>query len=551
MAGIDQTVVLGLAGKVDQVFAKPQAYYAFPTSPIGFSADNLRLITADPLSADGVRAHAAFSILVNEIPDGPVWQPDSGLLWDTYGDVLSSSMVELLERQPDKAAKRAYDKAYALLYDDGPDGLPVASQPVVAYERYRDAYLAASFEYNNRKGEAELSDDEAVKTAWAKDEPGLLAAVEDAEVDWEGPGKRDEVDAARRVISDYGSDSPSTVWEGFRKLFNPSMPEVFFRSTTENLLYVPTGYLPADVVDVGWSTITVTAHELKQLAKQAPEELRDRLEGGADAGIERVSFEYTLATVSRSWYTPDAFESDAWKFRDPTRVLSDGESPPDGECTAYVTGLVLARNIEVQRRKAAGAGKLQQELGFLPAMKAQRYKGSKRYTVDRLKSRIAARSVKSGSKMTVSQRLLATKPAGVWNLSGNSKAAAVASSRALSAAKLTSLRADVRTLYVPPKRPSKPKDPGRTTTQKTDPSEVFVLALQCKLLPKSPGVQSPGSATSDEPKEYTVAKGDTLAKISQRFYGDGKKWQRIYEANRKVIGKDPALIKPGQKLVIP
>jgi nucleoid-associated protein YgaU len=54
-------------------------------------------------------------------------------------------------------------------------------------------------------------------------------------------------------------------------------------------------------------------------------------------------------------------------------------------------------------------------------------------------------------------------------------------------------------------------------------------------------------------KTYVVKKGDCLWKIAARkdVYGDGSKWPKIYNANKKVIGKNPNLIKPGQKLVIP
>jgi nucleoid-associated protein YgaU len=52
-------------------------------------------------------------------------------------------------------------------------------------------------------------------------------------------------------------------------------------------------------------------------------------------------------------------------------------------------------------------------------------------------------------------------------------------------------------------------------------------------------------------KTYTVKSGDNLWLISKRVYGDGSKWRDIYNANIGVIGKDPGIIKPGQKLVIP
>jgi len=53
------------------------------------------------------------------------------------------------------------------------------------------------------------------------------------------------------------------------------------------------------------------------------------------------------------------------------------------------------------------------------------------------------------------------------------------------------------------------------------------------------------------PKSYTVKSGDSLWKIAARVYGNGDDWRKIYAQNKKVIGANPNLIKPGQKLVIP
>jgi nucleoid-associated protein YgaU len=51
-------------------------------------------------------------------------------------------------------------------------------------------------------------------------------------------------------------------------------------------------------------------------------------------------------------------------------------------------------------------------------------------------------------------------------------------------------------------------------------------------------------------KEYTVQKGDTLQKISQKMYGTTKKWNKIYEANTGTL-KGPNKIYPGMVLNIP
>lgn len=58
-----------------------------------------------------------------------------------------------------------------------------------------------------------------------------------------------------------------------------------------------------------------------------------------------------------------------------------------------------------------------------------------------------------------------------------------------------------------------------------------------KVNPKSNGV-------------HVVQPGDTLWAISKKYYGNGAQYTKIYNANRDKI-KNPNLIYPGQKLVIP
>lgn len=50
---------------------------------------------------------------------------------------------------------------------------------------------------------------------------------------------------------------------------------------------------------------------------------------------------------------------------------------------------------------------------------------------------------------------------------------------------------------------------------------------------------------------YVVQPGDTLGRIAARFYGDTKKWQVIYEANRASLPGGPQSLRVGQTLVIP
>ena len=58
-------------------------------------------------------------------------------------------------------------------------------------------------------------------------------------------------------------------------------------------------------------------------------------------------------------------------------------------------------------------------------------------------------------------------------------------------------------------------------------------------------------AKTDAYGYYVVKSGDSLSKIAKDVYDDGKKYMKIYEANKATIGDNPDKIKPGQKLLLP
>ncbi|KUL21822.1 transglycosylase family protein [Streptomyces regalis] len=74
-------------------------------------------------------------------------------------------------------------------------------------------------------------------------------------------------------------------------------------------------------------------------------------------------------------------------------------------------------------------------------------------------------------------------------------------------------------------------------------------APSTKAAPSTPSQtpeRSSGHATRGSSRgDYTVREGDTLSGIAARH---GTTWQRLYAANKSVIGGDPHLIVPGQRL---
>ena len=92
-------------------------------------------------------------------------------------------------------------------------------------------------------------------------------------------------------------------------------------------------------------------------------------------------------------------------------------------------------------------------------------------------------------------------------------------------------------------------------TNKTQTSCPATTPLASETIEEPSMVQETQTETQAEEtnlsfEKYTVAKNDTLQKISNKFYGTTKKWMRIYNANKNVLS-GPNKLYPGQILNIP
>lgn len=113
-----------------------------------------------------------------------------------------------------------------------------------------------------------------------------------------------------------------------------------------------------------------------------------------------------------------------------------------------------------------------------------------------------------------------------------------------------SYRVLIRDFQIEPERAGSPGDIYFTISLKVY-TDVTIRKVSEKK--SSSSAKARPSSKPPAPKTYTVKKGDCLWKIAAKYYNDGSKWRVIYEhpQNKKVIGKNPNLIYPGQKLVIP
>ncbi|RPF32404.1 transglycosylase family protein [Streptomyces sp. TLI_185] len=83
--------------------------------------------------------------------------------------------------------------------------------------------------------------------------------------------------------------------------------------------------------------------------------------------------------------------------------------------------------------------------------------------------------------------------------------------------------------------------PAASSGSATTKSSSVVKSKPSKTPARSTGHTARGASRGD----YTVREGDTLSRIAARH---GTTWQRLYAANKAVIGSDPDVIVPGQQL---
>ncbi|MEV6399724.1 transglycosylase family protein [Streptomyces sp. NPDC051907] len=67
--------------------------------------------------------------------------------------------------------------------------------------------------------------------------------------------------------------------------------------------------------------------------------------------------------------------------------------------------------------------------------------------------------------------------------------------------------------------------------------------------PRTPAKATSPTTVPTQREGYTVARGDSLSKIAKAERVTGG-WQRLYDENRTVVGGDPDVIHPGQRLIL-
>ncbi len=347
---MDALAQLALMTKAKLVFERPDTFLSFPVlSPLSYAPEQLTFLP----TAHSMSVLSEFSELTNALPQGVLFEPSlDHTLGTVYLDLLRNA--ELAKGSLPEEQNAQLQAAQALLQTQGPAGLPAPSAQALAYDHYQQAYFRATQNYKAQQVTSVASSDPAVQAQWQNvDEPALRAQIDAAESDWEKSGFKAEIEQAKQTVQECVAQSPALQWKNWVSECNP---DIDFLTDSNNQTFAPTVFSPFDVLSQdNWTSFTMNTAEIQQLASQAPPELIHAIGTAApDTMIYSLSFEFCSVMLVRPWFHSEVFAAQFWKFADPSRQLSDGGNPPQGEWPAYTTALIFARNIVVTKHTVAG-----------------------------------------------------------------------------------------------------------------------------------------------------------------------------------------------------
>lgn len=363
---MESKISLALATKLKMIFEKEDKFLTFPLG-LGFSYRYLNFMQDPSVSGltlqEQLNNKGDFAKLLNIIPeDSAVFSADaSRLLWDELKAVLKNSMFAVSGLS--EAENRSLDQAIDFLTDikveaDGTE-TPVNSTAMTKYYEYKTVYENTVNTYLNEKITVENStgpEGDKLKQQWAVyREKELLDIKNRAEADWKNLGFKVEVENSQAIKN-------TLELKKYLDLYRQAYLDEIDISEIPDLNglgigFCTTFFSPIDSFDTNlpWNNLTLTKEEIASLIQNASAELKSLFNAaqGSD-DIESCSLEYNNVVVIRPWYKPEFFASRYWRLSEDV-VISDGNVPRKGKIPAYITSMVVVRNIKITRKKKAGS----------------------------------------------------------------------------------------------------------------------------------------------------------------------------------------------------
>ena len=351
---MESSIEVALAVKLRKLFPPSEGkFLSFPLG-MGFKYDELDFMkdTAS-LSAEQLRQSnlfkAQFARTLNVVPqDQVVFAADAGrFLWDDYRSALTRA--NLAESILTDNEKSQLQEAEAFLTDQI-DGIKVNSKAVNAYYEYKELHDEAERIYLDEEITVDNSDDASLKEKWdGYREKELRDIKERAYSEWVNLGYKKDIERYQQLAYRLGQRDPYLYTQSYLEDMNASVETLDFNDSdgTYSTFYSP---LNCFEKSQSWSKVTMRRPEITSLIRSAPPELKKFVSRGP-LGIESISLEYKKVVILRPWFKPDFLSARYWKLPDSSVVISDGKTPRQGKIPAFITGMIVTRNVEVKRRK--------------------------------------------------------------------------------------------------------------------------------------------------------------------------------------------------------
>jgi hypothetical protein len=540
---LDSRILLALAVKLKKIFEQNDKFLSFAPG-LGFSYDYLEFMedpTKTSLSAaEQLNFKGDFARLMNIVPqDSAVFSQDaSQFLWDSFRQVLINCEFPSSGLTPDEEQQLAQAQDY--LTDDRvtEDNLviPVNSPAVTRYYEYKTAYEEAERTYLDEQFTVQYAtgeEGERLRQQWETSRKHtLLVRKTQAEQDWLNLGFKRQVEAAQALKNKLEIKK-------YLNLYSEACLDELEISEIADLNgqgvgFYTTFFSPSDAFDpdLAWTSIHLTRTEIEALIQSAPPELKSRFDTGVpDPELESISLEYNDVVVIRPWFKQEFFQSRFWRLEG-NAVVSDGQVPRQGKIPAYITSLIVARNVQIRRRTKPGqaSGNTTQKVSPGDLVRLTAVTPLPRPVLDSLPSRVTLRPIPPvsppvgghpGVKATIAKSVQAmplhaqpglVRTMGRTNIQTSSlpvapitaKTSFVRPASTLQSAVVaqTAVRSIPQQMYAqlkyegltirtprsnfdPPAAPPATSNPA-VTTETLNLDGVSVLALVCKRLPKAP-----------------------------------------------------------------
>lgn len=355
---MDITVQLALMEKLRAIFSDGRTFTVFPRGPLSFRSEDLHAIVDGASTGAELQVLGDWTRAINPVPTSERWLDLGGpFLWDVLDRVLRDSSVELASGTYSSADQVRMEAALRVLYRvDVTTGHRQYSDKHKAYKEYEEVWNTWVQAFRERRIQVSESSDPRVRQHWnLVERPVFETRIKQAENDWDFFGFRSEIEQALDDIQRLGAKSPRQQWRAWQQQLSLALDGL---GDLNQVRFVSTGFSPINFMSSGaWPSLVLEKSEISALIALIPRSVLNQFSINLnDLKITRVAFEFTSVSILRSWFPPEMFSANFWRFRDRYRLLSNGALPPNGELPGYVDAVVFIRNLVIDVEKDAVEG---------------------------------------------------------------------------------------------------------------------------------------------------------------------------------------------------